>query len=213
MTDAEIRRRPQQERSRTRVETILDIALQMLVETGAEDFAMREVARRAGFPISSVYQYFPSKTAIIRELAKANLLRASTMLQDELAMLLIETGGRPTPAQAVNRLIDAYFAYYRDHPEATAVWAGAQADPGLRQMDVIDTHKTAEYLTGPLMVNLSLSDRNSAFALALLISEVTGSAARLALAVASPLREQIMEKLKLMLTATMEAHRPQGSTS
>jgi AcrR family transcriptional regulator len=211
MNDAEIRRRPQQERSKSRVETILEISLEMLVESGAEDFAMREVARRAGFPISSVYQYFPSKTAIIRELAKANLQRAGAMLQDELAILLTETGGRPTPAQSVNRLIDAYFAHYRDHPEATAVWAGAQADPALRQLDVIDTHKTAEYLTAPLMVSLSLPDRDSAFALALLISEVTGSAARLALAVASPLREQIMEKLKLMLVVTLEAHRPQGS--
>lgn len=211
MSDAEVRRRPQQERSKVRVETILDAALELIVEFGAEDLAMREVARRAGVPISSVYQYFPSKTAIIRELVKRNLEHVSQMLQEELGRLLAEHGGRPTPAQAVDRLIDAYYDHYRDHPAATAVWAGAQADPALRELDVIDTRRTAEFLTPSIMVILSLADRDSAFALALLLAEVTGSAARLALAVPPPLREQIVAKLKIMLTATLEAHRTGGA--
>ena len=210
MSDAEVRRRPQQERSKVRVETILDVALELIVESGAEDLAMREVARRAGVPISSVYQYFPSKTAIIRELVKRNIEHVSLMLQGELDRLLAEFSGRPTPAQAVNRLVDAYFSHYRDHPAATAVWAGAQSDPALRQLDVIDTRRTAEFLTPSLMVILSRADRESAFALALLLAVVTGSAARLALAVSSPLREQIVDKLKIMLTATLEAHRAGG---
>src|SRR5579859_4756507 len=114
MSDAEVRRRPQQERSKVRVETILDAALELIVEFGAEDLAMREVARRAGVPISSVYQYFPSKTAILRELVKRNIDHVSLMLQEELGRLLAEYGGRPTPAQAVDRLIDAYCEHYRD---------------------------------------------------------------------------------------------------
>jgi AcrR family transcriptional regulator len=208
MNDAQIRRQPQQERSKAKVETMLEVALDLIVESGAENLAMREVARRAGVPIGSLYQYFPSKTAIIRELAKRNLDRVSLMLQNELDRLLVEYAGRPTPLQAVNRIIDAYYHYYRDHPAATAVWAGAQADPVLRQLDAIDTRHTAEFLTPPIMVVLSLADRESAFALAMLLAEVTGSAARLSLAVASPLRERIIEKLKIMLTATLEAHRP-----
>ena len=213
MNDAQIRRQPQQERSKAKVETILDAALDLIVESGAENLAIREVARRAGVPIGSLYQYFPSKTAIIRELAKRNLDRVSLMLQNELDRLLVEYAGRPTPLQAVNRIIDAYYHYYRDHPAATAVWAGAQADPVLRQLDASDTRHTAEFLTPPIMVVLSLADRESAFALAMLLAEVTGSAARLSLAVASPLRERIIEKLKIMLTATLEAHRPTPAAS
>jgi AcrR family transcriptional regulator len=208
MSDVEVRRRPQQGRSKNRVESILEAALELIVEAGAEHLAMREVARRAGVPISSVYQYFPSKTAVLRELASANLKRVSAMLQGELAGLLVETGGRPTSAQAVDRLINAYYAHYRDDPGASAVWAGAQADPALRELDVVDTRRIAEFLTPAIMVNTSLDNRDSAFALALLLTEVTGSAARLALAVPSPLREQIVEKLKIMLTATLAAHVP-----
>jgi len=212
MNDAQIRRQPQQERSKARVETILDVALELIVESGADDLAIREVARRAGIPIGSLYQYFPSKTAIMRELAKRNLECVSTMLQLELNRLLVEYGGRPTPAQAVNRVVDAYYEHYRDHPAATAVWAGAQADPVLRQLDASDTRHTAEFLTPSIMVVLSLADRDSAFALAMLLAEVTGAAARLALTVTSPLREQIIATLKVMLTATLEAHRPPATT-
>ena len=208
MNDAQIRRQPQQERSRARVETILEVALDLIVEFGAENLAIREVARRAGVPIGSLYQYFPSKTAIIRELAKRNLERVGSMLQMELDRLLVEYRGRPTPAQAVNRVVDAYYAHYRSHPSSTAVWAGAQGDPVLRQLDANDTRHTAEFLTPSIMVALSLPDRDSAFALAMLLAEVTASAARLSLAVDSPLREQIIAKLKIMLTATLEAHRP-----
>jgi AcrR family transcriptional regulator len=213
MSDAEVRRRPRQERSKSRVETILEVALDMIIEAGTEDLAMREVARRAEVPIGSVYQYFPSKTAIIRELAKRNLERVSLMLQDELATLLAETGGRPTSKQSVDRLIDAYYSYYRDHPAATAVWAGAQSAPTLRELDVADTRRTAEFLTPTMMMTLGLADAGEAFALALLFAEVAGCAARLALAVAPPLRDQIVAKLKIMLIATMEAHRPAGAGS
>jgi len=208
MNGAQIRRQPQQERSKARVETILEVALELILESGADDLAIREVARRAGIPIGSLYQYFPSKTAILRELAKRNLELVGAMLQAELDRLLVEYGGRPTPAQAVNRVVDAYYEYYRDHPAATAVWAGAQADPVLRELDASDTRRTAEFLTPSIMVVLSLADRDSSFALAMLLAEVTGAAARLALAVNSPLREQIIAKLKIMLTATLEAHRP-----
>ena len=45
MNDAQIRRHPQQERSKARVETILDVALELIVESGADNIAIREVAR------------------------------------------------------------------------------------------------------------------------------------------------------------------------
>jgi len=213
MSDAEVRRRPQQERSKTRVEAILDVALELVVEQGAEALAMREVARRAGVQISSVYQYFPSKAAIIRELAKRNLERVHLILEQEVGDLFAEHDGRPTPAQAVNRVVDAYYAHYRDQPAAVAVWAGAQSDHGLRELDIEDSRRTAEFLVPSLMEILSLSDAKDVFALALLLAETTGAVARLALAVEAPLRDQLVAKLKVMLIATLEASQSKGPTA
>ena len=204
---AESGRRPRQERSRHRVETILDVALALVVEQGAEALAMREVARRAGVQISSIYQYFPSKAHIIRELAKRNLARVRLLLQDEVQRLLSDFDGAPPVAEAVDRLVDAYFAHYRDQPDALAVWAGAQSDHGLRELDLEDTRSTAEFLVAPLQRILGRDDGEIVYPLALLVSEVTAAAARLALALESPLREQLVARHKAMLVATLEAHR------
>lgn len=207
MSDPEPRRRPQQQRSKTRVEAILEVALALVVEQGSEALAMREVARRAGVQIGSVYQYFPSKAAILRELATRNLDRVHALLQQEIERLFTESRGRPGIARAVQRVVDTYFAHYRDNPAAVAVWAGAQGDHGLRELDLNDSHRTAQFLVQPLMRILRRDDADEVFALALLLAEVTGASARLALAVPSPLRERLVDELKAMLVATLQAHR------
>ena len=205
-------RRPRQERSRQRVENILAIALELMVEHGAEALAMREIARRADVQISSIYQYFPSKSAIIRELAQRDLVRVRQLLQDGLDALL---AGPKTPpiAAAIDHLVDAYFAHYRDQPEALAVWAGAQSDPSLRELDQEDTRSTAQFLVAPLLRLLGRAQWDGVHALSLLVSEVTGAAARLALALESPLREQLIAQHKAMLVATLESHKAHRKTA
>jgi AcrR family transcriptional regulator len=206
-SSGEAGRRPRQERSRQRVETILDVARDMVVEQGAEALAMREVARRADVQISSIYQYFPSKAHIIRELAKRNLAKVRLLLQAQVQRLLVEFHDAPPVVESVERLVDAYFAHYRDQPDALAVWAGAQSDHGLRELDLEDTRSTAEFLVLPLQRILGRDDRDVLYPLALLVSEVTGAAARLALALESPLRERLVARHKAMLVATLEDHR------
>ena len=129
------------------------------------------------------------------------------LLQDEVKRLLGEFDGAPPVAESVNRLVDAYFAHYRDQPDALAVWAGAQSDHGLRELDLEDTRSTAEFLVMPLQRILGRDEREVVYPLALLVSEVTGAAARLALALESPLREQLIARHKAMLMATLEAHK------
>jgi AcrR family transcriptional regulator len=200
------RRAPRQQRSKDRVEAILEAALGLVVEHGAEALAMREVARRAGVQIGSIYQYFPSKAAIIRELARRNLERVHELLAREVEQLFAGRR-RPAPATAVNRVVDAYIAHYRDQPDAMAVWAGAQADPELHELEVEDTRSTARFMVPPLAKVLRRDDEEAIYALALLMSEVTSAAVRLALSVESPLREQLVKNLKAMLIATLLAQR------
>lgn len=200
------RRQPVQQRSRARVEAILDAAQELLATENPEDLAMREVARRAGVPISSVYQYFSSKAAILRALVERNLDRVGALFQREVGQLLADHGGRPTIAQAVEHIVDTYIGHYRDHPETIAVWAGAQADDELRRLDIEDTRRIAEFFAPNIMILTSSADRDAAFALALLLTEITGHAARLALAVESPMRERIIHELKQMLIAALESH-------
>src|SRR5689334_10767038 len=63
--DTRLRRPPKQQRSRGRVEEILAAAKKLIGEKGIDAVKMREIAALAGGPISSVYQYFPNKSAIL----------------------------------------------------------------------------------------------------------------------------------------------------
>lgn len=61
----EKRKSPSQTRSRRRVELILDSARELLRDDGLSGFTTTAIADRAGIPVSSLYQYYPNKKAIL----------------------------------------------------------------------------------------------------------------------------------------------------
>lgn len=60
-----VRKTPVQERARKTIETILEATAQILVEEGGERLTTNHLARKAGFSIGTIYQYFPNKEAIV----------------------------------------------------------------------------------------------------------------------------------------------------
>ncbi|GAA4207428.1 TetR family transcriptional regulator [Microbispora amethystogenes] len=81
-----MRRRPAQRRSQERVERMLDECAGLLDEVGYEALTTKEVARRAGVPIGTFYQFFTDKQSLVRALALRNLEayldRMATLLAD-----------------------------------------------------------------------------------------------------------------------------------
>jgi AcrR family transcriptional regulator len=63
------RRQPTQARSQRRLEGIVDAAAEAFAEHGFADTTMEGIAARAGTSIGSLYQFFPNKTAVFREVA------------------------------------------------------------------------------------------------------------------------------------------------
>src|SRR5689334_22408316 len=62
------RRVPTQERSRQRVERILDSAARMFAVEGYEATSMEAIAAHADTSIGSIYQFFPNKKAVYQGL-------------------------------------------------------------------------------------------------------------------------------------------------
>jgi AcrR family transcriptional regulator len=62
------RKLPRQARSRATVDALLEAAAQVLVEHGYEKATTARVAERAGVSVGSLYQYFPSKEALVAAL-------------------------------------------------------------------------------------------------------------------------------------------------
>jgi AcrR family transcriptional regulator len=62
------RKSPQQARSQATVQAILDATARILVRTGYDHASTNKVAEAAGVSVGSLYQYFPSKEALVAAL-------------------------------------------------------------------------------------------------------------------------------------------------
>ena len=82
-----VRRAPVQQRSRRRVEAILDAAERLVVERGVEALTTREIAVAAGVPVASLYQYFADKEAVLLALAERDMAEMDEQVAADLAAL------------------------------------------------------------------------------------------------------------------------------
>jgi AcrR family transcriptional regulator len=107
------RRRPSQERSRDRVERILDATAALLAgDTPVDKITTAAIAEEAGVPIGSVYQYFPNKLAVLAELAR----RVMEQVDQKTASLIAKDFGVLPWDQAIDRAIDATMQGYAEQP-------------------------------------------------------------------------------------------------
>jgi AcrR family transcriptional regulator len=93
------RRVPRQERSRRRVEGLLDAAARLVVDQGVESLSTRDIAQAAGAPVASLYQYFADKDAVLLALAQRDMEEMDAQVVADLAgiePLTVETLVRTT---------------------------------------------------------------------------------------------------------------------
>jgi AcrR family transcriptional regulator len=79
-----LRKKPKQARSENLVSAILEAAVQVLEQEGAQRFTTARVADRAGVSVGSLYQYFPNKAAILFRLQSDEWRETSGMLSNVL---------------------------------------------------------------------------------------------------------------------------------
>lgn len=128
------RKEPKQARSNELVSAILEAAVQVLAEEGAQRFTTARVADKAGVSIGSLYQYFPNKAAILFRL-QSDEWRQTTEQWEEI----LGDPARP-PLERLRHLVHAFIRsecdeasvrvalddaapLYRDAPEAREIHA------------------------------------------------------------------------------------------
>ncbi|MGF1622684.1 MAG: TetR family transcriptional regulator [Rhodomicrobiaceae bacterium] len=131
------RKEPKQARSTELVATILEAAIQVLAEEGAQRFTTARVAEKAGVSIGSLYQYFPNKVAILFRLQSDEWRQTTEMFSSilgdvsrpplkRLRMLVHAFVRSECDEAAVRVALDDAAPLYRDAPEAQD--ARAEAD-------------------------------------------------------------------------------------
>lgn len=106
---AGMRKRPVQARAERTVSTIFEATAQIMEEEGEASLTTNKIARRAGFSIGTLYQYFPTKEAVLGAMIERERQRA---LDEMHAALRVVTSGK-TDAHALLReriraLIDTF---------------------------------------------------------------------------------------------------------
>lgn len=136
------RRRPLQARARERVERILEVTASLLAGPAADTLSTAEIARRAGVPIGSVYHYFPSKEAILAELAGRKFLEVDATSARRLGKDLARMDWR----RALERSIDAGVTAFRSDPVYLRLWRITRSSPAFRSVAAASDERFARSL-------------------------------------------------------------------
>jgi AcrR family transcriptional regulator len=81
------RKKPRQERSEATVDAILEATARVLCTTGYDRASTNRIALAAGVSIGSLYQYFPSKEALVAALADRHMAKMTSLVRAKLAEL------------------------------------------------------------------------------------------------------------------------------
>lgn len=192
ITEPHRRRIPRQERSRQRVEGILTAARELVAETGSESLTMSQIAERAGVPIGSVYQYFPDKPAILRELS----LRVITVMRARVNELMTGVQDSHDALARVDQLVDDYYALFVAEPDTWDIWAAMQSDKELQELDLEDSRRNAATIAEALRPFVATDQQQRVDDVSMLLTYLAGSAARLALLSGPQTGQRIMSEFR-----------------
>jgi AcrR family transcriptional regulator len=113
---------------------ILQAAREVLLERGAADLSLREIARRADFSPGALYRYFDNKDDVIKALA-----------DNAMGALLVEFDRVPADLPPDERALEmgmAYLEFARHNPEDVAVIALHEST--LHALPLTDEHVRME---------------------------------------------------------------------
>jgi len=194
----ELTRVPQQARSREKFDAILAAALSLIHEKGYEQVSMREIAREVGLPIASIYQYFPNKLAIVRQLWESYTASLGESLRVELNGLADDPSGT-TLNRAVSEIIDHMVAHHKDNPEFVEIWRCVDASPELRASNLQDTIWVAETISAAILRIEPRAGKEEVMSRALIACEAASSTVKLAQELPPELLNGLYENLKSVL--------------
>ena len=131
------RRAPRQERSRQKVELMLEAATRLLQQDDPANVSTNAIAKLAGISIGTLYQYFPDKDSLFQALAERELQELSDRIVAVMTGPAPERPGGRISA-VVGAVLDAYggrgIAHRRLMQYSMARGSAGVLGPMLRQL-------------------------------------------------------------------------------
>lgn len=193
LTDVEQRRLPVQGRSRERVNTILNCAVESIKEVGVQGIKTSEIARRAGISLPSLYRYFPNKAAIIKALAQQHIEKLNGLMQAFLVDFDLDEG--------FDHLIDVYAEFYRSEPGYKEIWSGVESMPELQELDLGELYDYAEKLSLKAKSQFQGIEDERIWLICVMLPRACGAILRLSMTMEEAQSQMLLSELKLMVKA------------
>jgi AcrR family transcriptional regulator len=133
------RKSASQERSRLTVNAIVDAAARILVREGFDKASTNRIAEVAGVSVGSLYQYFPSKEAVVAALIDRHNQEVMRAVQEELA------GAVDLPLErGVRKLIEVAIRAHRIDPKLHRVLT--EQIPRVGRLENVETFSQQNYV-------------------------------------------------------------------
>lgn len=184
-----VTRRPKQLRSKARMNDILNATKILLADNNTNCLKMADIAQVAGVTVSSIYQYFPNKGAIVKDLAQGYLDEWSEQVAEKVRQV---SSVHDITEMSLSLLNDFYHRYESD-PVLQEIWIGSANDKSFENMDLEHTKVIHELLYNAVCHFYSEESRPTLKNSILLSLHLGGSAIRLALTQDKEQGDRIME--------------------
>lgn len=189
---------PAQARSREKVDRILEAALRMVVESGSLDLKMTEVAKAAKVAVGTLYQFFPSRAALIGKLFE----REMAPVDASVAAALSGAGGMSAMARRIEAQMNGHLRLVRSRPGLMVIWSSASVDPAIQAADMENTRRNAGVLAESMIAVLPQGvARKDVEATALLICHLWSSVIRLCVMSGKAEAARIIRQYAVMIAA------------
>lgn len=200
-TPASTWKEPVQARSRARVAALLDAALALALELGHLDLKMTHVAERASVPIGSLYQFFPTREALIERL----FAREMSAIDQQLRSGLKRAKTLEDIAAGLRAALHRQFKTVQNRPGLALIWTLAAGHPAIRAADLENTRLNADALAERLADLCDASDTAPFKDAALIICHTWGSVISLSLNENEQTARRLLESYAHMIEAQLRA--------
>ena len=186
------RKAPIQARSKKRMAAIIKATELLVGERGNDAVSTREIAVKAGVPISSIYQYFSDKNGILRHLMLGYMERLQDMVKQHFDQV---TSLHDVPI-AINGIIDSLSIMFRNESALAGIWAAVQANAVLRKFDIEDTRILARFIATQINRVAPMADPREVYELCWHAAWTVPSAVRIAFFTQAEEGDAIIKHLK-----------------
>ena len=198
----ESRRQPTQERSKKRVDAILEASKQLIAEKGSAKLKIHDIAERAGVTPASIYQYFPSKNSIMLALVES-VLEAT---QSKLINKIPEMTSMTEACKVLQTLIEEHYQVYLNDPALLDVWMIISADKSLQKLDLEDSRKTSELIMSCVIQFYDEKYCGKISEMSFLLAHMAGAAIRMAIPLGAVEGRSIIDVFKRIINpSTLES--------